>query len=174
LSLPAKKLATTDLGIAQVLVTRRLQELDARRRGIVLHGASRARVTLSQYASEHLVKKAETGKFNPRWLRLCELHLTRACEFFGAGRGEIPAYAYPLLATFLLTGGRRAEVCGLKVADVSFDHKTVRFRKNSSRKRLKTRLLNGPCPCGPSSRRYSGPMCSTRTAHRPRSSFRAT
>ncbi|MGH9894375.1 MAG: hypothetical protein ACREA0_20800 [bacterium] len=39
------------------------------------------------YAAEHLVKKAKTGKFNCRWLRLCEHHLTRACEFFGYGRG---------------------------------------------------------------------------------------
>jgi hypothetical protein len=64
--------------------------LPARSSRRLLHGASRARVTLGQYASEHLVKKAETGKFNPRWLRLCELHLTRACEFFGAGRPMWP------------------------------------------------------------------------------------
>jgi integrase len=43
----------------------------------------------------------------------------------------------PHLATFLLTGGRRAEVLGLEVDDVSFDRKTVTFRPNCWR-RLKT------------------------------------
>ena len=45
--------------------------------------------------------------------------------------------AYPLLAAFLLTGGRESEVLGLEVGDVSFDRKTVTFRPNDWR-RLKT------------------------------------
>jgi integrase len=45
--------------------------------------------------------------------------------------------ACPLLATFLLTGGRESEVLGLEVGDVSFDRKTVTFRPNDWR-RLKT------------------------------------
>lgn len=63
--------------------------------------------------------------------------------------GRVPSYAYPLLATFLLTGGRRSEVLGLEVADVSFDHKTVRIRKNSSRRRLKTRTSQRTVPLWP-------------------------
>jgi integrase len=46
--------------------------------------------------------------------------------------------AYPLLATFLLTGGRESEVTELELDDVSLDRKTVTFRPNSWR-RLKTR-----------------------------------
>ena len=46
-------------------------------------------------------------------------------------------FAHPLIAAFLLTGGRRAEVLGLEVDDVSFDRKTVTFRENEWR-RLKT------------------------------------
>jgi len=46
-------------------------------------------------------------------------------------------FAYPLIATFLLTGGRRAEVLGLEIEDVSFDRKTVTSRPNAWR-RLKT------------------------------------
>jgi integrase len=42
-----------------------------------------------------------------------------------------------VLATFLLTGGRRAEVLGLEVSDVSFQRNTVTFRPNRFR-RLKT------------------------------------
>lgn len=45
--------------------------------------------------------------------------------------------AYPLLATFLLTGGRSAEILGLEVEDISLDRKTVTFRPNQWR-RLKT------------------------------------
>ena len=57
---------------------------------------------------------------------------TAAGEALGAG------FVYPLLATFLLTGGRRAEVLGLELDDVSFDRRTVTFRPNTWR-RLKTR-----------------------------------
>jgi integrase len=250
---PGGKVATTDLESARLLADRRLVELDGKRRGLILHGVTQERVTLAAYARDHLVKKKQTGKFNPRWLNLCELHLTRACEFFGGGRdiqsitvpdvqrwmqhlttrtsnrnevvdgvkvyqpitsatirqhlnslsnlykraisehvvpvgynppgalidkptaereeaawlevheaalllesarlaaaaGKVPAHVYPLIATFLLTGGRRAEVLGLEVADVSFDHKAVRFRKNVSRHRLKTRTSQRTVPLWP-------------------------
>jgi integrase len=46
-------------------------------------------------------------------------------------------FAHALLATFLLTGARRAEVFGLEVEDVSFDRQTVTIRPNDWR-RLKT------------------------------------
>jgi integrase len=44
---------------------------------------------------------------------------------------------HPLIATFLLTGGREAEVLGLEVGDVNFERKTITFRPNGWR-RLKT------------------------------------
>ena len=44
---------------------------------------------------------------------------------------------YPLLATYLLTGGRTSEVLGLEVDDVSFQRQTITFRPNEWR-RLKT------------------------------------
>ena len=47
-------------------------------------------------------------------------------------------FVYPLLATFLLTGGRETEVYGLELDDVSFERMTVTFRPNEWR-RLKTR-----------------------------------
>jgi integrase len=47
-------------------------------------------------------------------------------------------FAYPLVATFLLTGGRETEVYGLELDDVSLERKTVTFRPNEWR-RLKTR-----------------------------------
>jgi integrase len=38
--------------------------------------------------------------------------------------------AHALLATLLLTGGRKSEVLGLELDDISFDRKTVTFRPN--------------------------------------------
>lgn len=45
--------------------------------------------------------------------------------------------AHAIIGTFLLTGGRSAEVLGLEVDDISFDRQTVTFRPNEWR-RLKT------------------------------------
>lgn len=86
-----------------------------------------------------------------RWLEVHEAALLlEAARIIPRGnpcRG--PSFAYPLLATFLLTGGRRAEVLGLEVEDVSFDRKTIRFRKNQSRKRLKSRTSQRSVPMWP-------------------------
>jgi integrase len=53
------------------------------------------------------------------------------------GDGAIP-FIHPLVATFALTGGRKSEILGVKVEDVSFERRTVRIRPNEYR-RLKTR-----------------------------------
>jgi integrase len=42
-------------------------------------------------------------------------------------------FIYELLATVLLTGGRKSEVLGLEVEDVSFDRDVIRFRPNEHR-----------------------------------------
>jgi integrase len=55
-----------------------------------------------------------------------------------AGEAIGAELAHPLLAAFLLTGGRRAEVLGLELEDLSLDRRTVTFRPNAWR-RLKTR-----------------------------------
>src|SRR5260370_40231286 len=54
-----------------------------------------------------------------------------------AARLHDRTFAYPLIATFLLTGGRESEVLGLEVRDVSTDRKIITFRPNRWR-RLKT------------------------------------
>ncbi|HXQ30010.1 MAG TPA: tyrosine-type recombinase/integrase [Gemmatimonadales bacterium] len=222
-----EKRATADPATAQVLLARRIEQLDGLRRGRALHGLA-GQATLATFAGAHLIAKADTGKFTERWLALSEHHLERAVAHFGAGRElgsitttdvrawceklqasglsagtarhhlnalsnlyrraraervvpsgydpvgdllekpvgrrdeakwlEVPEaallleaartyvpkrsdlavpFGYPLIAAFLLTGGRRAEVLGLEVGDVSFDRKTVTFRPNDWR-RLKT------------------------------------
>ena len=68
---PGRTQATSDYEEAGVLLAERLKELDAKRRGLVFHGGAMNWVTLGAYAQDHLVKKAKTGRFNPRWLKLC-------------------------------------------------------------------------------------------------------
>jgi len=64
------------------------------------------------------------------------------------GGAYVEAPIYPILATFLLTGGRRSEVFGLAVTDVSFSRNTVTFRPNSFRS-LKTRASHRVVPLWP-------------------------
>lgn len=242
-----EKLATSDETTAQVLLARRLEDLDGARRGRALHGETR-RATLAEFASAHLVAKAESKKFTEHWLEVTEKCLDRAAEFFGAERDlasitvadvrrwatrllemsngregtmsastvrhhlsclsnlykraraervvpsgydpvgdfdEKPSprrgeakwleihdasllleaartyrpsadkggwkpvpFAYELLATFLLTGGRESEVLGLEVDDVSLDRGVVTFRPNKWR-RLKTVSSHRSVPLWP-------------------------
>jgi integrase len=64
------------------------------------------------------------------------------------------ALAYPLIAAFLLTGGRAKEVLGLRLQDVSTDRQTVTFRPNEFHNgaRLKTRGSTRTVPLWCSSR----------------------
>ena len=80
-----EKLGTTDATTAQVLLARRLEELDGARRGRTLHGETPG-ATLADFASAHLVAKAEFQKFTEHWLEVTEKCLDRAAEFFGADR----------------------------------------------------------------------------------------
>src|SRR5436309_10901419 len=64
---PGEKLATADETTAQVLLARRLEHLDAARRGRALHGDAPP-VTLAEFARAHLVAKAESHKFTEQWL----------------------------------------------------------------------------------------------------------
>ena len=244
---PGEKLATADATTAQVLLARRLEQLDGLRRGRALHGETR-QATLAEFAQAHLVAKAESQKFTEHWLEVTEHCLHRAIEFFGADRDlasitvadvrrwanrllatpngrkgtmsassvrhhlsclsnlykraraervvpsgydpvgdfdekpspargearwlEIPdaallleaartyrpapgkggwrpvPFAYELIATFLLTGGRESEVLGLEVDDVSLDRGVVTFRPNGWR-RLKTATSHRSVPLWP-------------------------
>jgi len=72
--------------------------------------------------------------------------LLEAARTYQAKRADLAIpFAYPLLATFLLTGGRKAEVLGLEVEDVSLDRNTVTFRPNTWR-RLKTKKSHRVVP----------------------------
>jgi len=94
--------------------------------------------------------KPSAARAEARWL---EVH--DAALLLEAARHRRPTredlalpFGYELLATFLLTGGRQAEVLGLEVADVSFDRATVTFRPNAWR-RLKTATSHRSVPLWP-------------------------
>jgi integrase len=257
LTAPGEKVATTNADLAAQLLGERLRHLEAKRAGREPLINERDVVRLGAYAEEHLVQKARTGKFVPRWLSSAELYLTRACHHFGSSRpltqitvqdvqrwvhalqqqpsrrasgtltgGTVrhhlntlsnlyrraiteglvppgfnpvaalmdkpagdpeearwlevheaalllesarlldPDFAYPLLATFLLTGGRKSEVLGLEVADVSFDRKTMTYRRNTSRRRLKTRPSQRVLPLWPQLEEILKPYADRRVVER--------
>lgn len=82
---PGDSQATSDLVIAEKLTADQLASLQSDKRDAVIRGINR-RVTLKEFASEHLVKKAEANKFSDSYLEGCELALTRAEKHFGASR----------------------------------------------------------------------------------------
>lgn len=86
-----------------------------------------------------LLEKPSARREEARWFELPEASLIlEAARGYKPKRSDLAVpFAYPLIATFLLTGGRRAEVLGLEVDDVSFDRQTITFRPNAWR-RLKT------------------------------------
>ena len=86
-----------------------------------------------------LMEKPSARRVEAKWLEVPEaaLLLESAFRFQSARRDLAIPFAYPLIATYLLTGGRRAEVLGLEVDDVSLDRRTITFRPNAHR-RLKT------------------------------------
>src|SRR5688572_9503052 len=77
--------ATTDPDVAQLLAGRRLQELDALRRGRALHGEGKV-TTLGTIAALHLIAKAESGRFTTEWLEATEAYLRRVLEILGTER----------------------------------------------------------------------------------------
>jgi integrase len=66
----------------------------------------------------------------------------------GAISAKPNPYVYPLLATFLLTGGRKSEILGLEVDDVSFRLDKIYIRSNEWR-RLKTKGSKRSVPLWP-------------------------
>ena len=97
-----------------------------------------------------LLDKPVAQRREAKWLEV-----DAAAEYLEAARTYRPRvedgatpWVYPIIATFLLTGGRHSEVLGLEVDDVSFQRKTITFRPNDWR-RLKTRTSHRVVPLPP-------------------------
>ena len=101
-----------------------------------------------------LMEKPGRAEQEARWLEVpnAALLLASAAKLprveTAAGLSIGAELAYPLVATFLLTGGRSAEVFGLELDDVSFDRSIITFRPNALR-RLKTRTSHRVVPLWP-------------------------
>lgn len=97
-----------------------------------------------------LMEKPVARRTEARWLEVHEAALLlESARTYVSARPELALpNLYPLLATFLLTGGRKAEVLGLEVRDVSFDRRTITFRPNRWR-RLKTATSQRTVPLWP-------------------------
>jgi integrase len=59
------------------------------------------------------------------------LEAARVLEMRDRGSGTTTPGLHAIVATFLLTGGRKSEVLGLDVEDVSFDRGVIHFRPNA-------------------------------------------
>jgi integrase len=95
-----------------------------------------------------LMDKPVARREEARWLEVHEAALLlEAARRYSPGADALP-FMHALIATFLLTGGRKSEVLGLEVGDISFDRKTVTFRPNHWR-RLKTRPSRRTVPLWP-------------------------
>src|SRR5690606_15050433 len=97
-----------------------------------------------------LMEKPTARRQEARWLEAHEAALLlEAARTHRPKRDDVAMpFAYPLLATFLLTGGRTSEVLGLEVEDLSFDRRTITFRPNEHR-RLKTLTSHRTVPMHP-------------------------
>jgi len=81
-------------------------------------------------------EKPAAGKREADWLEVKEAtRLLAAARRYHPKRDDIGMpFAYPLLATLLLTGGRPSEVLGLEEDDVSLTQHTVTFRFHDHRR----------------------------------------
>ncbi|HYS61967.1 MAG TPA: site-specific integrase, partial [Gemmatimonadales bacterium] len=99
-----------------------------------------------------LLTKPCAKKVEARWLPVPDAALLlEAARLYvpTATTGRPPVrFGHELVATFLLTGGREAEVLGLEVDDVSLDRGVVTFRPNAWR-RLKTATSHRSVPLWP-------------------------
>ena len=85
-----------------------------------------------------LLDKPSAPAKEAKWLEVHEAALLlEAARTYPAPDDATP-FAYPLVATFLLTGARESEVYGLELDDLHLERKTITFRPNKWR-RLKTR-----------------------------------
>ena len=97
-----------------------------------------------------MLEKPVANRREARWLEVNEaaLLLAAAREYKPRRSDVAIPFIYPLLATFLLTGGRESEVLGLQRSDVSFERESVTFRPNRWR-RLKTNTSHRTIPLWP-------------------------
>jgi integrase len=97
-----------------------------------------------------LMDKPTAKQREAEWLEVHDAAiLLEAARIQKPHRPIVAIPIYPVIATFLLTGGRKSEVLGLEVGDVNFERRTVTFRLNPWRPRFKTRTSYRVVPLWP-------------------------
>jgi len=112
-----------------------------------------------------MMEKPAARRLEAHWLEVPDAALfLEAARTVPPKSSELRAdLVHPLLAAFLLTGGRRAEVLGLEVSDISFQRNTVTFRPNRF-PRLKTATSARVVPLWPQLRDILHAYLNVRTA----------
>jgi integrase len=108
------------------------------------------RVALGYNPVALLMDKPAGNPEEAKWLLVHEgaLLLESARKYVPKRPEAALPFIYPLIATYLLTGGRESEVLGLEVQDINFDNATLTFRPNVWR-RLKTKGSHRTIPLWP-------------------------
>lgn len=112
--------------------------------------------SLAAYLSGDRVPARDYLSAAARALEIPEESLLRERGWLAGPRARPSPLMHPLLGTFLLTGGRRAEVFGLELGDVSLARGVVTFRPNRWR-RLKTKTSRRSVPLWPQLREILEP-----------------
>jgi integrase len=146
----------------------------------VYRRAQRKRHVGAGYNPVSLLDARERPKLPPSETRCLEVPeaalLLEMARTYPAKKHEPEmALAYPLIAAFLLTGGRAKEVLGLRLQDVSTDRNTVTFRPNEFHEggRLKTRTSTRTVPLWPQLREALLPLLDQRAIEGGRLLFRS-
>jgi integrase len=142
--------------------------------------AERRHHVASGYNPVRLLDARERPKLPPSETRCLEvpeaaLLLEMARTYPAKTHEPEMALAYPLLAAFLLTGGRAKEVLGLRLQDVSTDRRTVTFRPNEFHEgqRLKTKGSTRTVPLWPQLAEILTPLLDQRAIEGGRLLFRS-
>jgi integrase len=113
--------------------------------------ASERRVPSGYNPIRDLMDKPSAPSHEANWLEVHDAALLlESARRYMPPKGKAGAlpFMYPLIASYLLTGGRTREVLGLEVSDISFDRKIVTFRPHEHR-RLKTKAARRNVPLWP-------------------------
>lgn len=160
--------------------TEHMAEQPGRRGGTMSGGTVRHHLNTLSNLYRHAVNDGELPDYNParalldkpkarqveaRWLEVHDAALfLESVRTWKPKRPDLAVpFFHPLVATFLLTGGRRAEVLGLEVEDLNFERRTVTFRPSPWR-RLKTENAHRTVPLFPQLEEILRAYLSERTA----------
>ncbi len=109
-----------------------------------------------------MMDKPSAQKVAAQWFEVPVAALVlEAARTYTPQRDDAMPFAYELIATALLTGGRPAEVLGLEIDDVSFTREQITFRPNAWR-RLKTATSHRSVPLWPQLREILKPYVAER------------